>query len=137
MIIGVGMDLVEVERVRSLLARHAGRAARRLFTDMEVEYCRRSRNDAESYAARFAAKEAVFKALGTGWGGGTAWRDVEVVVDSAGAPRLRLHGTTLRLARERGVQNAHVTLTHTRDLAGAYVILEGVRDYGGPGSVLA
>lgn len=125
MIIGIGIDLVEVERVDRLLRRHPRRARERLFTAREIEHCSRSRNAAESYAARFAAKEALFKALGTGWTGGAAWREVEVLPDAVGAPRLRLLGETDRLAGARGVRRTHVSLTHTRDLAGAYVVLEG------------
>ena len=125
MIIGIGIDLVEVARVDRLLGRHPRRALERLFTAREVEHCRGSHHPAESYAARFAAKEALFKALGTGWTAGAAWREVEIVSDAAGAPRLHLHGETDRLAGARGVQRTHVSLTHTRDLAGAYVVLEG------------
>jgi holo-[acyl-carrier protein] synthase len=125
MIIGIGMDLVEVERVGRLLSRHPLRAQARLFTSGEVDHCMTSRNSAESFAARFAAKEAVFKALGTGWASGAAWREVEIVSDEVGAPHLRLHGETDRMASARGVRRLHVTLTHTRELAGAYVVLEG------------
>lgn len=129
MIIGIGIDLVEVERVDRLLLRHPRRARERLFTANEVDYCRGSRHPGESFAARFAAKEALFKALGTGWTGGAAWRDVEIVSNAAGAPRLRLHGGTSRIADARGVRRVHVALTHTRDLAGAYVVLEGEPNY--------
>ncbi|MEX2581794.1 MAG: holo-ACP synthase [Gemmatimonadota bacterium] len=125
MIIGIGVDLIEVERVESLLRRHAERARERIFTAAEVEHCGGSRHPAESFAARFAAKEAVFKALGTGWTGGVAWREVEVLSKPGGAPVLRLLGRTGRFASERGVSRAHISLTHTRDLAGAYVVLEG------------
>lgn len=125
MIIGIGIDLVEVERVRAMLERHPVRARARLFTASEVDHCRQGRDPAESFAARFAAKEALFKALGTGLSEGASWRDVEVVSTDRGAPRLRLHGTTLRIAAERGVARTHVSLTHTRHLAGAYVVLEG------------
>ena len=98
MIIGIGTDLVEVDRVRQLLERHPERAAQKLFTTAEREHCAGAGNPAESFAARFAAKEAVFKALGTGWTGGAAWQEVEVLADPAGAPRLTLHGETLRIA---------------------------------------
>lgn len=125
MIIGIGIDLVEVQRVDRLLRRHPRRARERLFTRGEVDHCTDARLPAESYAARFAAKEALFKALGTGWAGGAAWHEVEVLADAAGAPWLRLHGRTRRVADERGVRQMHVSLTHTRELAGAYVVLEG------------
>jgi holo-[acyl-carrier protein] synthase len=126
MIIGIGMDLVEVQRVDRLLRRHPARARDRLFTAAEVAHCGGARSPAESFAARFAAKEALFKALGTGWSGGASWREAEVVTDPEGAPRLRMHGRTRRLAEDRGVVHVHVSLTHTRELAGAYVVLEGV-----------
>lgn len=125
MIIGIGIDFVEVDRVEELLRRHPDRAPGRLFTPVEVAYCQGSRRPAESFAARFAAKEALFKALGTGWTAGAAWREVEVFVDPRGAPNLRLHGETERLGAARGLRRAHLTLTHTEGLAGAFVVLEG------------
>lgn len=128
MIIGIGIDLVEIERVDRLLRRYPGRAARRLFTALEVERCRTSRLPKESLAARFAAKEALFKALGTGWSEGASWTEVEVVSAESGAPTLRLYGRTQQLAAARGVRSMHVTLTHTAGVAGAFVVLEGDRD---------
>jgi len=122
------MDLVQVRRVSELLERRGERALVRLFTPAEVARCRASRSSPESFAARFAAKEAFFKALGMGWGQGVAWTEVEVVSAPSGAPSLRLHGAAATAAAERGVSRAHLSLTHTGDLAGAYVILEG-----GPG----
>ncbi|HEX2188720.1 MAG TPA: holo-ACP synthase [Longimicrobiaceae bacterium] len=125
MIVGVGMDLVQVRRVDELLERRGERALRRLFTPAEAARCRGGRSPRESFAARFAAKEAFFKALGTGWGRGGAWTEVEVVSAPTGAPSLRLHGTAAALAAEAGVRRVHLALTHTDDLAGAYVVLEG------------
>lgn len=125
MIIGIGIDLVEIDRVRALLTRHPTRGPERLFTRREVEHCQFGGDRVESYAARFAAKEAVFKALGTGWSGGVTWREVEVLTGPGGAPALHLHGTTRRLADKRGVTRIHVSLTHTGGMAGAYVVLEG------------
>ena len=125
MIIGIGIDLVEIDRVQKLLERHPARAAERLFTPGERAYCGKSGKPAQSFAARFAAKEALFKALGTGWSAGAAWHEVEVLADDVGAPRLTLHGATLRLAEGLGMRRAHVSLTHTGALAGAFVVLEG------------
>jgi len=125
LIIGIGIDLVEVERVRALLEQHPVRGPARLYTDDEVAYCRASRSPAESFAARFAAKEAVFKAFGTGWSGGLSWTEIEVVVDENGAPCVRLHGEASRLALSRSVLRTHLSLTHTRGFAGAFVVLEG------------
>lgn len=111
-----------------MLERRPERARARLFTPAEARHCGASRDPAESYAARFAAKEALFKALGTGWAGGAAWTDVEVVADVRGAPRLLLHGETARVAERRGLRRAHVTLTHTEGVAAAFVVLEGGDD---------
>lgn len=125
MIVGIGTDLVQVSRVWEVLERKGERALRRLFTPGEVARCRRSRSPRESFAARFAAKEAFFKAMATGWGRGIAWTEVEVVSAPAGAPSLRLHGAAAVFAAERGVSRVHLSLTHTADLAAAYVVLEG------------
>jgi holo-[acyl-carrier protein] synthase len=124
MIIGIGMDLVEVERVATMLARHGARAERKLFTPAEVTYCRRGAGSAQSFAARFAAKEAFFKALGTGIGGAGGWTEVEVVRAGGGAPELRLSGEARRQAEGRGVARIHLALTHTAGMAGATVVLE-------------
>jgi holo-[acyl-carrier protein] synthase len=125
MILGIGIDLVEVSRVDALVARHGDRALRRIFTAAEVERCSLARSPSESLAARFAAKEAFFKAVGTGWGSGLAWTEVEVVSTPSGAPEVRLSGAAERLARERGVSRIHLSLTHTDALASAYLLLEG------------
>jgi holo-[acyl-carrier protein] synthase len=126
MIIGIGTDLVEVERIEAMLRRHPERAARRLFSPAERSYCQASGHAAQSYAARFAAKEAFFKALGTGLALGARWTEVEVLRNPEGAPRLRVSGVALELAERRGVRRAHVSLTHTRGIAAAYVVLEGL-----------
>jgi holo-[acyl-carrier protein] synthase len=125
MILGIGIDLVEVSRVEHLVARYGDRALRRVFTGAEVERCNLSRSPSESLAARFAAKEAFFKAVGTGWGQGLAWTEVEVVSAPSGAPGVRLSGAAARLARERGVSRIHLSLTHTATHASAYLLLEG------------
>src|SRR5690606_16738924 len=100
MIIGIGIDLVEVERVREMLARHPTRGPARLFTEGEVSYCDGSRDRHEALAARYAATEALFKARGTGLSRGCSWRDVEVTIGETGAPGIRLTGVTRRLADE-------------------------------------
>src|SRR4051812_27585900 len=124
MIVGLGMDLVRTERVWAVLQRKGQRARQRLFSAAEAARCDQSRHPPESYAARFAAKEALFKALGTGWGIGGAWTEVEVVSAESGAPSLRLTGLPARLAAERGVTAIHVTLTHAGEYAAAVVVLE-------------
>ncbi|HEX8212034.1 MAG TPA: holo-ACP synthase [Longimicrobium sp.] len=124
MIVGLGMDLVSVERVWTMIQRRPERALRRLFSAAEARRCAGSRHPAESYAARFAAKEAFFKALGTGVGRGGEWTDVEVVSLPSGAPTLRLSGRAADAATARGAVLIHLTMTHSEDTAGAVVILE-------------
>jgi holo-[acyl-carrier protein] synthase len=124
LIIGIGLDLVEVARIERTTRRFGARALARLFTPGEVKRCAAARCPAESYAARFAAKEAVFKALGTGWGRGPAWHEVEVVSGPGGRPELRLSGRIAEEARARGVSRFHLTLTHTSGLAAAVVVCE-------------
>lgn len=125
MIAGIGIDMVNIPRFRELMERRGDAALRRFFTEAEVERCRSSKSPPESFAARFAAKEAFFKALGTGWGLGGRWTDVEVVSAPSGAPGLRLSGRAADAAAERGVGAIHLSLTHTDDTAAAFVVLEG------------
>jgi holo-[acyl-carrier protein] synthase len=127
MIVGVGLDVCEIERIAGVLAGARGTRFRaRVFTAGEVAYGRaRGRTGIQSYAAAFAAKEAVLKALGTGWGKGLGWHAVEVVHDADGAPAIALHGAALALARRRGVLRTHLTLSHGGGLAVAMVVLEG------------
>jgi holo-[acyl-carrier protein] synthase len=122
-IVGVGVDLCEVERLRRTLARTPGFATR-VYTDAEREHCGRRRDPAEGLAARFAAKEAVLKALGRGLGA-CAFRDIEVVRAASGAPSIALHVTAARLAAEHGVTAWRVSLTHTATMAEAVVIALG------------
>ena len=119
-VVGVGVDLCEVDRMRRTLARTPGFATR-VYTDAEREHCGRRRDPAEGLAARFAAKEAVLKALGRGLGA-CSFRDIEVVRASSGAPSIALHATAARLATEHGVTTWHVSLTHTATMAEAVVI---------------
>ena len=119
-VVGVGVDLCEVERLRRTLARTPGFAAR-VYTDAERETCGRRRDPAEGLAARFAAKEAVLKALGRGLGA-CAFRDIEVVRADSGAPSLALHDSAARLAAEHGVTAWHVSLSHTATMAEAVVV---------------
>jgi holo-[acyl-carrier protein] synthase len=123
-IAGIGVDMVSIPRFRALMERKGAAALRRFFTAGEAERCRQSRSELESLAARFAAKEAFFKALGTGWGLGGRWTEVEVVSAPTGAPALRLTGRAAEAAAERGVSAIHLSLTHTDDTAAAFVVLE-------------
>ncbi|MGH9611606.1 MAG: holo-ACP synthase [Bryobacteraceae bacterium] len=124
MIIGTGVDLAEVDRIREAIERHGARFTERIYTPTEIAYVERKANRYERYAARFAAKEAGMKALGTGWNG-VRWRDFEVDNLPSGLPTLRFHGAAARIAEELGVRNVALSLTHTATQALAYVILEG------------
>lgn len=124
MIVGTGVDLCEVPRLRDAIARHGERFKQRVFTPQEIAYAERKANREERYAARFAAKEAGMKALGTGWRGGIAWRDFEVVNLPSGRPTLALHGKAAEIAARLAVRHIALSLTHTRETAMALVILE-------------
>lgn len=126
MIIGVGVDLVEVPRMAAALSnpRTGTRFEAKVFTPGEIAYCRRRRSAMESFAARFAAKEAAMKALGRGYlGGGIGWRQIEVVRER-GRPTLLLSGRAKRQADELGVKRLHLSITHTAAFAVAYVVAE-------------
>lgn len=124
MIVGTGLDLVPVDRLAGFHRRRGDEGLLRLFTGAELDYCRGAASFAASLAARFAAKEAFFKALGTGFGRGGRWTDVEVVRDELGAPALRLSGRALACAGRLGARRWHLSLTHTDQIAAATVILE-------------
>jgi holo-[acyl-carrier protein] synthase len=124
-ILGVGIDLVRIERVRQAMARWQDRFLQRVFTDGELAYARRRRDPAEHLAARFAAKEATLKALGTGLSMGVRWREMEVRRARGEPPRLALSGRTAALGAARGVRTFHVSLTHDGDYAMAQVLAEG------------
>jgi holo-[acyl-carrier protein] synthase len=120
-----GIDIVDVPRVQRLVQREGGRFLQRCFTPGERAHGERSLRHVEHLAARFAAKEAAFKALGTGWSDGIAWTDVEVVSGPAGAPSLRVTGRAADVAARLGITAWLVSLSHTRDLAVASVIALG------------
>jgi len=122
-IIGSGLDATEIERIALAIERYGERFVSRVFTDEEVAYCRRKRDAASSFAARFAAKEAAMKALGTGHSRGVFWRGIEVVRRPGAPPQLRFHGgAAARLAAIGGTASL-LTLTHSRELAMAHVLL--------------
>lgn len=127
MMVGLGTDLCRVSRIERALRRWGKRFERRVFTPGEIGYCRERRRPEVHFASRFAAKEAVFKALGTGVARGVRWKEVEVVRQSGQAPQLRFSGRVARLLEERGVEAAHLSLTHDGDYALAVVVLEGER----------
>ncbi len=126
MIVAIGIDIIEVARIREVLAR-TPRFRERVFTAAEQAYCdSRGAVAAQHYAARFAAKEAALKALQTGWRGGISWQDVEVASRESGAPYLVLHGPVLELFNNSGASAAHLSLSHTSEHAIAQVVLEKV-----------
>lgn len=127
MIIGSGIDLTEVARIQRTVERHGVRFLDRVFTAAEQAYCLPRRSSAESLAARFAAKEAAAKALGTGISRGVTWSEIEVVREPGGKPSLRFHGRAAEIAARMGVARAALSLTHTADLAIASVVLEDGR----------
>lgn len=131
MIIGTGIDVVEIGRIQHSMDRYGARFLDRVYTAGEKEYCLRKRRSAESFAARFAAKEAGAKALGTGISRGVSWLEIEVVRQPGGRPALRFHGRAAEWAQRLGVAHAALSLTHTDSLAMASVMLEdGGKDGG-------
>jgi len=124
MIVGTGIDIAEVPRIRQSIERFGDRFLQRVYTVGEIKYCDSKANRAERYAARFAAKEAAMKALGTGWNHGVRWRDCEVVRLPGGRPSISFHGKAAEFAIRLGVKNAALSLSHTAEQAIAQVILE-------------
>ncbi len=124
MIVGTGIDITEIERIAASHSRYGQRFLDRIYTATEQAYCLRKRNSAESLAARFAAKEAAAKALGTGISRGVNWLEIEVTREPSGRPSLRFHGRALEFAQRLGVTRSSLSLTHTDSLAMASVILE-------------
>ena len=124
MIAGLGLDIAEVDRIAEAITRYGPAILERLFTPAEVAYCESHKNRFERYAARFAAKEAAMKALGTGWTRGVRWRDIEVVRAPGGKPTLRLEGAAKEIAQGLGVRNISLSITHSGNLALAEVIFE-------------
>lgn len=125
MVLGTGVDVVSVQRIGAFRERHKEYGLRRLYSPAELEYCLGLAAPDPSLAARFAAKEAYFKALGTGYGRGGRWNEVEVARSLGGRPVLLLRGRAAEMARFSGVRRIHLSLSHTADLATATVLLEG------------
>ena len=117
MILGTGVDIAEVPRIRESIERFGDRFLRRIFTGGEIRYCEQKATRFESYAARFAAKEAGMKALGTGWSHGVRWRDIEVVRPKGQRPTIQFHGAAAAIAARLGTKNIALSLTHTSEQA--------------------
>ena len=124
MIVGLGIDVAEVDRVRDAIDRHGARFIERIYTRAEIAYVERKSNRYERYAARFAAKEAAMKAIGTGWRRGVRWQDFEVANLPSGRPTLAFHGVAESIAQSLGVRNIALSITHTAREGIAIVILE-------------
>ena len=124
MILSTGVDIIEVDRIQKAIM-GGTRFRDRVFTKSEMGYCESQTFPFMSYAVRFAAKEALMKALGTGWSEGIAWTDIEVARESTGDPSLVLHGRAQELFGKMGGKKAHLSLAHTRKMAVAFVTIEG------------
>lgn len=124
MIVGLGVDIAEIDRIEAAVGRHGEHFIQRIFTPAEIEYCERYRARFERYAGRFAAKEAAMKALGTGWRKGVRWVDIEVVRPSGSRPTIVLHGTAKEHAERLGVKQISLSITHSGNTAYAQVIFE-------------
>nr|AUN35628.1 holo-[acyl-carrier protein] synthase [uncultured bacterium] len=123
MILGVGIDMIEVERLSEKMTRAEG-FRELVFSKNEIEYCEKKKNKFEHYAARFAAKEAFYKAIGSGWKNGTSFNEIEISNDEKGKPSIELLGETAQLITEMGIKNIFVSLTHLKTMASAVVMLE-------------
>ena len=124
MIVGTGVDLAEVPRIKASIERFGARFTERIYTPAEIAYVERKANRFERYAARFAAKEAGMKAIGTGWRHGVRWQDFEVTNLRSGKPTLKFHGVAAQIAEKLGGRNVSLSITHTKELGMAHVILE-------------
>src|SRR3974377_2319610 len=124
MIVGTGIDIAEVDRIAASIKRFGRRFTERVFTAGEIRYCESKANKAERYAARFAAKEAGMKAIGTGWSRGVTWRDIEVRRAPGGRPIIAFHGRAGEVSARLGATRANLSITHTKQFAMAQVILE-------------
>ena len=122
MIYGIGIDVVEVDRIEAAIDRQGEAFLNRLFTEREQNYCKRQSRPAMHYAARFAAKEAVSKAFGTGIGGQAAWLDMEVLRCDNGAPKMLFHGNAAEFLKTEGISEVQISLTHARDYAAANAV---------------
>ena len=124
MIVGLGIDIIEIDRIAEVYVRHRERFAQRILTDAERVYVLRHADPRQRLAGRWAAKEAALKALGTGLADGIGWKDAEILNDESGKPALHFHGKALVRARELGAVKYHVSITHSETVAMAQVILE-------------
>ncbi|MDD5569877.1 MAG: holo-ACP synthase [Bacteroidales bacterium] len=123
MILGTGIDIIEVERVENQISKSDG-FRESIFTKREIKYCESKKNKAQHYAARFAAKEAFFKAIGTGWRDGLAFIEIEIKNNELGKPEIILHGKTKKFSEKQLIKNIHVSLSHIKNFVTAIITLE-------------
>lgn len=123
-VVALGLDLMGIDRIEEVVAQRGERFLDRVFTPQERAYCERRHRPATHYAARYAVKEAVMKVLGTGWSNGVRWRDIEVLRAPGQAPEVLLHGESAAIARARGIERIHVTITHDGGIAAAVAVGE-------------
>ncbi|MEE8162145.1 MAG: holo-ACP synthase [Acidobacteriota bacterium] len=123
MMVGIGIDIVEIHRIREALEGNQT-LEKKVFTDEEIGYCRQRKNKNQHFGGRFAAKEAALKALGTGWSQGIHWKDVEIIDGAQGRPTLVFHGTAKEVFEKSGAQRTHLSITHSSEHAVAVVVLE-------------
>jgi holo-[acyl-carrier protein] synthase len=124
-ILGTGIDIVECLRIAQMIERHGELFITRVYTDAEIEYCTTRKAATQHYSGRWAAKEAVLKALGTGWRRGISWRDIEIRNDRNGAPIVNLRGGARDVMEKAGIRRLHVSISHCRSFAVAHVVAEG------------
>ena len=134
MLYGVGTDSIEIVRIRTAIQKIGGRFVQKIFTDNEKEYCESKRNPYESYAARFAAKEAVLKALGMGLGG-CKWTDVEIINQESGRPEVVLHGQAAQTASKKNIASVLISLSHDRERAVAFAVAVAFEEYSSEGVI--
>ena len=123
MIYGIGTDIIEVSRIHAVMEKDIG-FREKIFTSGEIAYCETKKHKFENYAARFSAKEAFMKAIGTGWRFGIRFADIDVYHDEFGKPLIRLHGKAEELAKIEGISKIHVSLSHVKEIATAVVVVE-------------
>ncbi|MDR2706389.1 MAG: holo-ACP synthase [Planctomycetaceae bacterium] len=119
-IIGIGTDIIECERIDRMIQRHGNHFVDRVFTKQEIHYCTDRKSSDQHFAGRWAAKEAVLKALGTGWISGIAWTDVEVLNENTGKPQIKLHGGAKKIATEKKITEIHISISHCKSHAIAF-----------------
>ncbi len=124
-VLGIGTDIIECHRIDDMIEKHGQTFLTRVYTPDEIAYCQARKASNQHYAGRWAAKEAVLKALGTGWAHGIQWTDVEVVNQVGGKPTIVLAGVALRISRERGIDEMMISISHCRDYATAYATATG------------